>query len=95
VRECLREGRARAALALLYRAAVERLADTSGAPLPPGATESDCLRHARRLRDTRYAELFSRIVRSWQGVAYAQQTPSTDDIETMLTHWSMPKENPA
>jgi hypothetical protein len=95
VRECLREGRTRAALALLYRAAVERLADKSGTPLPPGATESDCLRHARRLRDTRYAGLFARIVRAWQAVAYAQQAPSAGDIERMLVDWSMPQEKPA
>ncbi len=77
VRGLLAKGRTRAALALLYRASVVRLADALGTPLPPGATESECLRQARRLAEPSYAALFPRIVRCWQSAAYAQRVPQT------------------
>jgi Domain of unknown function (DUF4129) len=95
VRALLQQRRVRAALALLYRAAVQRLVAQLGAPLPPGATESECLRQSRRLRDTHYRELFARIVRSWQGAAYAQRLPSVDEIETLLAEWNAPVETAA
>jgi hypothetical protein len=88
VRALLQQGRTRAALALLYRASLERLADALGTPLPPGATESECLRRARSLGDARHLDLFARVVRGWQGAAYAQRTPSAQEIEAMLAAWS-------
>lgn len=88
VRALLQQGRTRAGLALLYRASLERLAEALGTPLPPGATESECLRQARSLGDARQAELFTRVVRGWQGVAYAQRTPSMQEIEALLAAWS-------
>jgi hypothetical protein len=92
VRALLQQGRVRAALALLYRAAVERLAERLGLPLPPGATESECLRHARRLGADRYATLFARIVRCWQAAAYAQRLPQASEVEAMLAEWTAPAE---
>ncbi|MEO8671219.1 MAG: DUF4129 domain-containing protein [Tahibacter sp.] len=85
----------RAALALLYRASVRRLADAQGTPLPPGATESQCLRHARDLPDRAYANLFARVVRCWQAVAYAQTLPRVEDVETLLGEWTAVAEEPA
>jgi hypothetical protein len=79
-------GHVRQALALLYRAAVARLADRLGTPLPPGATEADCLRHARRLGSA-YEPLFARIVRCWQAAAYAQRPPAQHDVEALLRAW--------
>jgi len=95
VRALLRENRVRAALALFYRAGVERLVQSLGAPLPPGATEADCLRRARGLADTRYAALFARIVRAWQATAYAQRPPSPEEIEALLAQWNEPAQVPA
>jgi len=80
-------GQPRAALALLYRGAVARLSDRLGTPLPPGATEADCLRLARRLTDEGFVTLFARIVRHWQAAAYAERLPSGDDLHTLLSHW--------
>jgi len=88
VRALLAQGRVRAGLALLYRAAVARLVERLGAPLPPGATEADCLRRARSLADARYAGLFARIVRCWQVAAYAQRPPPAGEIEALLGEWS-------
>ncbi|HEX6834711.1 MAG TPA: DUF4129 domain-containing protein [Rudaea sp.] len=88
VRALWQRGQLRAALALLYRAAVERLASSIDAPLPPGATESQCLRLARASRDAVYAALFARIVRCWQAAAYAQRMPRADDLEALLAEWN-------
>jgi hypothetical protein len=71
----------------LYRAAVARLIERLGAPLPPGATEADCLRRARNLADARYAGLFARIVRCWQTAAYAQRPPAAAEIDALLDEW--------
>ncbi len=92
VRALWQAGQARAALALLYRAAVQRLIDALGAPLPPGATEAECLRQSRRLQDLGYAQLFARIVRSWQATAYAERAPSQQDFDRLLTDWQRPSE---
>lgn len=91
VRALWQQGQARAALALLYRAAVLRLDEALGTSLPPGATEAECLRRSRRLADSGYADLFARIVRCWQAAAYAQRLPSASDVESLLGAWSAPR----
>ena len=88
VRALWQQGKPRAALALFYRAAVLRLDESLGIALPPGATEAECLRRARRLGDTDYTRLFTRIVRCWQAAAYAQRFPQTGEVEELLTAWS-------
>ena len=95
VRALWQQGQPRAALALLYRAAVVRLDEALGTSLPPGATEAECLRRSRRLADTAYADLFAQIVRCWQAVAYAQRLPSSSDVESLLGAWSAPRSTSA
>lgn len=77
-------GRPRAALALLYRASVEAMATRTGAELPPGATEAQCLRAARALRDGEDRSAFADVVRTWQLAAYAQRLPDTAGFEALL-----------
>ncbi|HSX61068.1 MAG TPA: DUF4129 domain-containing protein [Tahibacter sp.] len=88
VRALWRQDQQRAALALLYRAAVLRLDAALGTSLPPGATEAECLKRSRRLSDADYAQLFARIVRCWQAAAYAQRLPSAADVESLLGAWA-------
>jgi hypothetical protein len=83
-------GEARAALALLYRGAVRRLVDALGRPLPAGATESECLRAARALRDDDALQLFTRVVRCWQSAAYAHRLPANEAFEALLRDWDAP-----
>ena len=78
------QGKPRHALALLYRASVESMAQRADVSLPPGATESECLRASRRMPDNEDRNLFARVVRVWQYAAYAQQLPTQDDFETLL-----------
>jgi hypothetical protein len=83
-----REGRQRDALALLYRASVVRLAERLGTDFPPGATEADCLRRARRLDDAAARESFGEVVRTWQRAAYARQYPDAEGLAALLAAWS-------
>ncbi|MEG2940559.1 MAG: DUF4129 domain-containing protein [Thermomonas sp.] len=78
------EGRKRRALALLYRASVAGMVARTGAVLVPGATEAQCLRAARGLRDQEDRDAFARMVRVWQYAAYAQQLPDDGGFEDLL-----------
>lgn len=80
-------GRQREALALLYRASVEAVATRLGAPFPPGATEAECLRRARRLPDAEAIGEFARIVRAWQAAAYAWRFPEPQAFADLLLGW--------
>lgn len=77
-------GRQRDALALVYRAAVATLARRTGVELPPGATEAQCLRVARRLEDAADRAAFAEAVEAWQAAAYAHRVPGTDAFEALL-----------
>lgn len=79
------QGKPRHALALLYRASVETMAKRAEVTLPPGATESECLRASRRMPDGEDRSLFARMVRVWQYAAYAQQLPAQEEFDDLLS----------
>lgn len=79
------QGRPRQALALLYRASVRTVSERAGIALPPGATESQCLRASRRMPDSVDRELFARIVGMWQYAAYGGHLPSRGDFDALAT----------
>lgn len=79
-----REGRKRAALALLYRGSVEVMLGRTGVALPPGATEAQCLRTARRMPEAQDRDTFVEVVRAWQYAAYAQRMPEAADFHALL-----------
>lgn len=79
------QGKPRHALALLYRASVETMAQRAEVALPPGATESECLRASRRMPDGEDRNLFARMVRVWQYAAYAQQLPAQEEFDDLLS----------
>jgi len=78
------KGQARAALALFYRCSVQRMVELADKPLPPGATEAECLRLARTLPAGQAREVFPDVVRVWQLAAYAQRLPEEDVFEGLL-----------
>ena len=83
-RRLWREGRARDALALMYRAAVEAMAARVQVVPVPGATEAECLRLARRLPEAEDRDAFAEAVRLWQYAAYAQRLPEQARFEQVL-----------
>ncbi len=82
-RRLWREGKPRHALALLYRASLDVLGQRADVVLPPGSTEAQCLRAARRMPDEADRLLFARTVRTWQYAAYAGRLPSEDEFEAL------------
>jgi len=83
-RRLWQQGRHRDALALVYRGSVEAMARQAGVELPPGATEAQCLRAARKLPLATARELFARVVRVWQYAAYGGRLPETDEFDALL-----------
>lgn len=83
-RRLWREGRPRRALALLYRASVEAMAQRAQVTLVPGATESECLRASKRMPEPQDRAAFARIVRVWQYAAYARRLPDEAEFDALL-----------
>ena len=81
-----RDGEHRAALSLLYRGGVARLAG-SEAPSLDSATEGEVLRTLReRVPADRHAWL-SGVVGHWQALAYGGRRPRDDDFQALVAAW--------
>ena len=87
VRQLWREGQSRAALALLYRGAVDALIKRLSQGLPPGATEAEVLRSARRLNDQQLSPWLAEVVKMWQTAAYGHRLPELQSLESLLAAW--------
>lgn len=85
-------GEQRAALALLYRASISRLAHRHSIALPRGATEGDCLRaaqaalHSLRLNEACY-RVIQDVTEVWQAAAYADSWPENSRVQTLCQSW--------
>ncbi|MEZ6020759.1 MAG: DUF4129 domain-containing protein [Planctomycetota bacterium] len=78
------DGEHRAALSLLYRAALVLLRDRHGLELESGDTETSALRKAGRLGGDPAAPWFAVLTGSWQAIAYADRTPEQAEFEQLL-----------
>lgn len=85
-RALFREGRFRAALALLYRASLSRLVGGFGLDVPSGATEGDCLRLADKVLPAEASAYFEELTRTWQVAAYAHRPPANG--EDLCRRWT-------
>lgn len=74
-------GEHRAALALLYRGLLSRLAHTYQVPIRDSSTEGDCLSLASSHLDHTRHDYASRLVRVWQRNVYGNET-----VETPIVH---------
>jgi len=83
-RRLWRQKQPRRALALLYRAALEVLAQRARINLPAGATESHCLRLAQNMPVIGDRELFAQLVQHWQRAAWAKRVPSDEEFNHLL-----------
>ncbi|MBS0308449.1 MAG: hypothetical protein JSS58_05710 [Proteobacteria bacterium] len=94
VRRLWREGRQRAALALLYRATLSRLANEDGLLLTKGATENDCLRLANRANtngrlDASRVRVTADATGLWLGGAYGNHWPDDAALEAICVDWQV------
>lgn len=85
-RRLLAEGKAAAALSLLYRGALAALVARK-VPLARSATEGDCLRAARAAIAAEPAAFFAQLTAAWQACAYAQREPPAPVLETLVRDW--------
>ena len=74
-------GDQRAALALLYRGLLSRLAHVYEVPIRDSSTEGDCLLLASRVIEAHRLEYATRLVRTWQRAIYGGQ-----GIDTAVAH---------
>lgn len=84
--ELARAGRLREALSLLYRGALSSLVHRHHLPFDPGDTEGDCTL-AVRMGLPASADYFSRLVGTWQALAYAARRPDADSVERLCDEW--------
>lgn len=74
-------GEQRAALALLYRGMLSRLAHVHEVPIRDSSTEGDCLTFAARVLDDVRLAYITRLVRTWQRAIYGGIT-----VENEIVH---------
>ena len=79
-------GEKKAALGLLYRAAISSLVSRDLVEIEESDTESDCL---RRLGGKKLAELayFSALTNAWMSAAYAKVTPDEATMDQLCAEW--------
>ena len=82
------QGRARAALALLYRGALAALVHHRGLEIPASATEGDCLRAARTCLEPGPAAAFGALTATWQRLAYKDEAPAGEAFEALCAGWT-------
>ena len=80
-------GEPRAALALLYRAALAELVHRKGMEIPVSATEGDCLRAAGDHLDSGPAATFKTLTLTWQRLAYKDDLPTREAFEGLCEAW--------
>ncbi len=79
-RELWEGGGHRAALALLYRGLLSRLAHVHGVPIRASSTEGDCLALAARYLNEARQDYASRLVLIWQRAVYGAEDVETDAV---------------
>jgi hypothetical protein len=87
-------GEQRAALALLYRGLLSRLAHVYEVPIRDSSTEGDCLTIAARTMDARRLDYATRLVRSWQRAIYGGLSIETAVVHELCANFDVHLERP-
>lgn len=82
-RELWDRGEHRAALALLYRGTLSRLAHVHEVPIRDSSTEGDCLTLAARVLDDARLAYITRLVRTWQRAIYGGIVVETETVHEL------------
>lgn len=86
-RELWARAEARAAMSLLYRAALSRLVHQHRVPIRSATTEAECLRLAAPRVSAEAQAFLAVLVGGWQSVAYAKRLPQADVIEQLCAEF--------
>jgi hypothetical protein len=87
-RDLWTRGERRAALALLYRGMLSRLAHVHGVPILDSSTEGDCLALAAARLPSEGSEYLSRLVRVWQRFGYGREDVDTSAVYHLCDEFS-------
>jgi hypothetical protein len=88
-------GDSRAALALLYRGLLSRLAHVHEVPIRASSTEGDCLTLAARKLDAARLEYVTRLVRAWQRAIYGGVTLESAAVHALCAQFATHLDPPA
>ena len=88
-RQLWERGEERAALALLYRGMLSRLAHVHRVPIRDSSTEGDCLTLAARTLDAARLEYTTRLVRTWQRATYGGLSIDTAVIHELCAQFDV------
>jgi Domain of unknown function (DUF4129) len=83
--ELWERGEQRAALALLYRGLLSRLAHVHGVPIRDSSTEGDCLTLAAARLTAQRCVYASQLIRLWQRAVYGKIDPSVEEFRALST----------
>jgi hypothetical protein len=83
--ELWERGEHRAALALLYRGVLSRLAHLHAVPIRDSTTEGDCLALAAIHLPAAAASYAERSIRVWQRAVYGNAEPTADEFHYLGT----------
>lgn len=88
-------GEQRAALALLYRGLLSRLAHVYQVPIRDSSTEGDCLEIAARTLEAPRLEFATRLVRTWQRAIYGGLSIDSTVVYELCANFDTYLERPA
>ena len=83
--ELWERGEHRAALALLYRGLLSRLAHIHGVPIRDSSTEGDCLALAAARLPARPSTYATQLIRLWQRAVYGNMDPTPEEFRAVST----------
>lgn len=83
--ELWERGEHRAALALLYRGLLSRLAHVHGIPIRDSSTEGDCLALAAVRLPVQPSAYATQLIRLWQRTVYGNMDPAPEEFRAMST----------
>ena len=83
--ELWERGEHRAALALLYRGLLSRMAHVHGVSIRDSSTEGDCLALAARYLPAQQSAYAAKLIRLWQGAVYGNVDPSAEEFRALST----------
>ena len=86
--ELWERGEHRAALALLYRGLLSRLAHVHAVPIRDSSTEGDCLALAASHLPAARVAYVERLIRVWQRAVYGNIDPTSEEFHSLSTGFS-------
>jgi hypothetical protein len=92
--ELWERGEHRAALALLYRGLLSRLAHVHSVPIRDSSTEGDCLTLAAAHLPAARSAYMGRLIRIWQRAVYGSVEPSAEEFHALCAGFAAAADAP-